>query len=66
MESRVRGQNAFVTGNEYCSQYLDRCSYMSDNLRDAYRSEISRDCNAYEQTLQKIKNAAESIVESYK
>ena len=66
LESRVRGQNAFVTGNEYCTQYLERCAYMITNLRDAYRSEISRDCSTYEQSLQKIKNAAESIVESYK
>ena len=65
-ESRVRGQNAFATGHEYCSQHLRGCSYMSSNLRDAYRSEISRDCNAYEESLQKIKSAAESIIEAYK
>ena len=66
MDSRVRGQNAFATGHQYCSQHLAGCYYMSSNLRDAYRSEISRDCSAYEQYLYKIKNAAESIVESYK
>lgn len=63
--SRVRGQNAFAMGHEYCVQYLRGCYYMAGNLRDAYRSEISRDCNIYEQSLQKIKNAAESIVEYY-
>ncbi len=66
MDSRVRGQNAFSTGHEYCIQHLLGCGYMITNLRDAYRSEITRDCATYEQALQKIKNAAESIVESYK
>ena len=64
-ESRVRGQTAFITGHEYCVQHLRGCSYMATNLRDAYRSEIARDCNAYEQSLQRIKTVAESIVESY-
>lgn len=65
MESRVRGQQAFATGHEYCVQHLRGCYYMATNLRDAYRSEIARDCNTYEAGLAKIKNAAESIVESY-
>lgn len=64
-ESRVRGQQAFNTGHEYCVQYLRGCSYMASNLRDVYRSEIARDCASYEQSLQLLKNAAESIVESY-
>lgn len=64
-ESRVRGQNAFATGHEYCAQHLRGCSYMTDNLRDAYRSEISRDCIDYEQYLQNIRNAADSIVKAY-
>lgn len=65
-ESRVRGQQAFAMGHEYCVQYLKSCAYMQTNLRDAYRSEIERDCATYETSLQKLKNAAESIVESYK
>jgi len=65
-ESRVRGQQAFATGHQYCVQHLRGCYYMAANLRDAYRSEIARDCAAYETSLQRIKNAAESIVESYK
>ncbi len=66
-ESRVRGQQAFATGHEYCVQHLLRgCYYMASNLRDAYRSEIARDCSTYEQSLQKLKNAAESLVEIYK
>lgn len=64
-ESRVRGQTAFVTGHEYCVQHLRGCSYMATNLRDAYRSEIARDCSTYEQSLQRLKTVAESIVESY-
>ncbi|MBQ4130020.1 MAG: hypothetical protein IJD69_01435 [Alphaproteobacteria bacterium] len=64
-ESRVRGQTAFVTGHEYCVQHLRGCSYMATNLRDAYRSEIARDCSTYEQSLQRLKTVAESIAESY-
>lgn len=64
MESRVRGQTAFTTGHEYCIQHLRGCSYMITNLRDAYRSEIARDCATYEQSLQKLKNVAESIIEA--
>lgn len=64
-ESRVRGQQTFATGHDYCVQHLRGCSYMATNLRDAYRSEIARDCTTYESNLAKIKNAAESIVESY-
>lgn len=65
-QSRVRGQNAFNTGHEYCVQHLRACSYMASNLRDAYKSEIARDCETYEKSLQKIQNAAESVVKSYK
>ncbi len=65
MESTVRGQNAFTTGHQYCIQHLNNCNYMASNLRDAYRSEIARDCAVYEQSLQRIKNAAENIVEYY-
>lgn len=66
MESRVRGQTAFNTGHEYCVQHLRGCSYMASNLRDAYRSEIARDCVTYEQSLQSLKNVAESIIEANK
>lgn len=64
-ESRVRGQNAFVTGHSYCVNYLKSCSYMASNLRDAYKSEIERDCTAYEKGLSRIQMAAESVIESY-
>ncbi len=66
LESRVRGQNAFLTGHDYCAQHLRGCFYMATNLRDAYRSEIARDCATYEKSLQKIKIVAESIVENNK
>ena len=65
-QSRVRGQNAFNTGHEYCSRHIRACSYMASNMRDAYKSEISRDCEDYEKSLQKIQDAAESVIESYK
>jgi len=64
-ESRVRGQNAFNTGHQYCVNYLHSCAYMASNLRDAYKSEIARDCATYESTLQKIQTAAESVIENY-
>ncbi len=65
-DSRLRGQQAFNTGHEYCVQHLRACAYMASNLRDVYRSEISRDCAAYESSLQRLQNVAESVVESYK
>lgn len=65
MESRVRGQNAFMTGHEYCVQHLRGCFYMASNLRDAYRSMINTDCATYESSLQKLKNAAESVLGAY-
>ena len=65
MQSRVRGQNAFNTGHEYCVQHLRACYYMASNLRDAYKSEIVRDCDAYEKSLQKIQDVAESVIKSY-
>lgn len=65
MENRTRGQTAFATGHEYCVQHLQGCFYMASNLRDAYRSTINTDCANYESGLQKLKNAAESIVGAY-
>ncbi len=64
-EERMRGQNAFLIGHQYCVQHLRACAYMSSNLRDAYRSQISRDCNAYEQSMERIKTAAEALIEYY-
>ena len=66
LESRARGQNAFITGHDYCVQHLRGCFYMASNLRDAYRSNINSDCSTYEASLQKLKNAAESVIEAYK
>lgn len=66
VQSRIRGQNAFNTGHDYCIQHLRACSYMASNMRDAYKSEIARDCETYEKSLQKIQAAAESVIESYK
>ena len=65
MESRVRGQNAFITGHEYCVQHLQGCFYMASNLRDAYRSSIASDCAKYEAGLERLKTVAESVVEAY-
>lgn len=64
-ETRFRGQNAFNTGHEYCVAHLRACSYMASNMRDAYKSEIARDCATYESTLQKIQYAAESVIANY-
>ena len=65
-QSRVRGQNAFNTGHEYCVRNLTACYYMASNLRDAYKSEIARDCETYEKSLQKIQDVAESVIANYK
>lgn len=64
-DERIRGQNAFLTGHEYCVQHLKACAYMASNLRDAYRSKISRDCDTYEKSLIRVKNTAEAVVEYY-
>ena len=64
-ETRFRGQNAFNIGHEYCVAHLRACSYMASNMRDAYKSEIARDCATYESTLQKIQYAAESVIANY-
>lgn len=65
MENRTRGQNAFITGHAYCVQHIQGCFYMASNLRDAYRSKISTDCATYENSLQRLKNAAENVIETY-
>lgn len=65
-ENRTRGQNAFVTGHDFCVQHLRGCFYMASNLRDAYRANINSDCSAYETSLQRLKDAAESVIEAYK
>ena len=64
-ESRVRGETAFITGHQYCSQHLRACSYMAGNMRDAYKSEIAQDCAAYEKSLSGIKQAAEALIDAY-
>lgn len=64
-ETRLRGQESFNIGNSYCMQHLQGCFYMSENIRDSYRSEIARDCVNYENNLKKIKIMAESIVKKY-
>ncbi|MCL2748975.1 MAG: hypothetical protein FWE50_02770 [Alphaproteobacteria bacterium] len=61
-ENTMRGQNAFVIGHDYCMQHLKGCFYMASNLRDAYRSEIARDCQIYETYLNQIKLAGESVL----
>lgn len=64
-DERVRGQNVFVTGHSYCVQHLRGCAPMASNMRDSYRSIISRDCQSYEKSLNAIKNVAESFIEYY-
>ena len=62
MESSVRGQNAFIAGDNYCKQNLLGCAYMADNLKAMYRTTIGQDCKRYETFLQKMKYAAEQVV----
>ncbi len=65
-EAHLRGQQVFLTGHQYCSQHLRACAPMASNMRDVYRSRIGRDCQTYENTLIKIKNAAETVIENYR
>ena len=64
-DERARGNAAFMTGHEYCVAHLRSCGYMAQNLRDAYRSQISRDCKKYENSLMLLRNAAASMLEHY-
>ena len=64
-EERIQGQNVFLTGHEYCVAHLRNCTSMASNMRDAYRSRISRDCDAYEQNMQRIHDAAAAMIEYY-
>ena len=62
---RMQGQNAYNAGHEYCVNHLLNCSYAAQNMRDVYRSEIAKDCTNYEKSLQKLKTALESALETY-
>ena len=64
-QERLRGQQVFLTGHEYCVAHLRNCASMASNMRDAYRSQISRDCVNYEQRMINIKNAATALIEYY-
>lgn len=59
-ENTMAGQNAFVMGHSYCVQNLRACANMASNLRDVYRSTISRDCATYDKYLSNLKTAAET------
>ncbi|MBQ7244960.1 MAG: hypothetical protein IJS34_01160 [Alphaproteobacteria bacterium] len=62
---RMDGQNAYLTGHQYCVQHLRNCAYAVPNMRDVYRSEIARDCAAYEKSLDKLKTALETALNTY-
>ena len=62
---RMQGQNAYLTGHQYCVQHLTNCAYAAPNMRDVYRSNIARDCAAYEKSLDKLKTALETALETY-
>lgn len=64
-EERLQGQTVFLTGHEYCVAHLRNCASMASNMRDAYRSRISRDCDTYEQNMQRIYDAAAAMIEYY-
>ena len=64
-EMRMQGQNAYLTGHQYCIQHLTNCAYAAPNMRDVYRSEISRDCANYEASLDKLKTALETALSTY-
>jgi hypothetical protein len=64
-EERLQGQTVFLTGHEYCVAHLRNCASMASNMRDAYRSRISRDCDTYEQNMQRVHDAAAAMIEYY-
>ncbi len=61
-DDSLRGQNAFLIGHNYCVQHLKGCFYMVSNLRDSYKSEISRDCTSYKTYLTNLKTAGEAVI----
>lgn len=65
VSERTQGQNAFLTGHQYCVQHLRNCAYAAPNMRDVYRSEIARDCATYEQSLKKLKTSLETALSAY-
>lgn len=65
-DERLRGQQVFLTGHQYCAQHLRGCAPVASNMRDAYRSRIARDCQTYENALMKIQTAAEAFIENYR
>ena len=62
---RMQGQGAYLTGHQYCINHLTNCGYAAANLRDVYRSEISRDCDSYEKSLERLKTALETALDTY-
>ena len=64
-EMRMQGQSAYLTGHQYCVQNLKNCAYAAPNMRDVYRSEISRDCANYEKSLDKLKTSLETALATY-
>ena len=63
-ESSVRGQNAFIAGDNFCRQNLIGCAAMAENLKSMYRTTIGQDCKKYENNLRNLKIAAEQILGS--
>lgn len=61
-DDSLRGQNTFLIGHNYCVQHLKGCFYMVSNLRDSYKSEISRDCTTYKTYLTNLKTAGEAVI----
>ncbi|MDR1826583.1 MAG: hypothetical protein LBQ49_02725 [Rickettsiales bacterium] len=64
-ESSVRGQNAFVAGDDFCKQHLAGCFHMASNMKSMYRTTIGQDCKKYETYLQKMKYGAEQLLLQY-
>lgn len=62
---RMQGQDAYNMGHEYCVSHLVNCAYATQNMRDVYRSEIAGDCSRYEKSLNKLKTALESALDTY-
>lgn len=63
MENQLRGTTAYETAKTYCIKDLTNCYYMSRSLEKSYSTEISNDCNSYENTLLKTKKNAQKIID---
>ncbi|MDR2685276.1 MAG: hypothetical protein LBB23_00695 [Rickettsiales bacterium] len=64
-EATIKGQEAYLAGNNVCSKRMYGCYYAASQLTNLYRSEMSKSCKAYENYLTAFLNSLEAQVANY-